>query len=234
LRFFVADKPDAVILDFFAGSGTTTHAVMRLNRQDDGRRQSISITNNEVSADEQNGLRRDGLRPGDEAWESRGICDYVTKPRIKAAVTGLTASGGPIAGDYKFVDEFPISEGFEENVEFFTLTYQTPLTVSHNRAFSAVAPLLWLRAGAEGRRMDALPPEGWDVADTYGLLVDLDDAAKFVAAIAESATVRMAFIVTNDDRRFQMVCAELPDRVEPVRLYESYLTNFEINTGREL
>jgi adenine-specific DNA-methyltransferase len=44
----------------------------------------------------------------------------------------------------------------------------------------------------------------------------------------------MAFIVTNDDRRFQMVCAELPDRVEPVRLYESYLTNFEINTGREL
>jgi len=29
------------------------------------------------------------------------------------------------------------------------------------------------------------------------------------------------------------VCGELPDTVEVVRLYESYLRNFEINTGRE-
>jgi tRNA (guanine37-N1)-methyltransferase len=41
LRFFVSDKPDAVVLDFFAGSGTTAHAVMRLNKQDGGRRQCI-------------------------------------------------------------------------------------------------------------------------------------------------------------------------------------------------
>ncbi|MDP8994377.1 MAG: hypothetical protein M3N07_05230 [Pseudomonadota bacterium] len=40
LRFFVSDKSNAVILDFFAGSGTTTHAVMRLNRQDGGRRRT--------------------------------------------------------------------------------------------------------------------------------------------------------------------------------------------------
>ncbi|NKD88798.1 site-specific DNA-methyltransferase, partial [Haematospirillum sp. 15-248] len=52
LRFFVANNPNAVVLDFFSGSGTTAHAVMRLNRQDSGCRQSISITNNEVAADE--------------------------------------------------------------------------------------------------------------------------------------------------------------------------------------
>lgn len=39
LRFFVANKPTAIVLDFFAGSGTTAHAVMRLNRQGDGQRQ---------------------------------------------------------------------------------------------------------------------------------------------------------------------------------------------------
>ena len=39
LRFFVKDKPDAMILDFFSGSGTTAHAVMRLNKQDKGVRQ---------------------------------------------------------------------------------------------------------------------------------------------------------------------------------------------------
>src|SRR5690606_36329892 len=61
LRFFVADKPNAIILDFFAGSGTTAHAVMRLNRQDHGRRQCISVTNNEVAAGEQKALREQGL-----------------------------------------------------------------------------------------------------------------------------------------------------------------------------
>ena len=39
LRFFLADMSDAVVLDFFAGSGTTAHAVMRLNLLDKGRRQ---------------------------------------------------------------------------------------------------------------------------------------------------------------------------------------------------
>ena len=43
---------NSVILDFFSGSGTTAHAVMRLNHQDNGSRQSISVTNNEVAADE--------------------------------------------------------------------------------------------------------------------------------------------------------------------------------------
>ena len=69
LRFFVLNNPNAIILDFFSGSGTTAHAVMRLNRQDGGRRQCISVTNNEVAADEQAALRKQGLRPGDPGWE---------------------------------------------------------------------------------------------------------------------------------------------------------------------
>lgn len=73
LRFFVKEKPQATILDFFAGSGTTAHAVMRLNRQDGGRRQCISVTNNEVAADEQKTLLERGLRPGDTDWERWGI-----------------------------------------------------------------------------------------------------------------------------------------------------------------
>jgi adenine-specific DNA-methyltransferase len=58
LRFFVIDQPNAIILDFFSGSGTTAHSVMRLNRQDGGRRQCISVTNTEVAADEQTSLRK--------------------------------------------------------------------------------------------------------------------------------------------------------------------------------
>ncbi|WP_120498125.1 site-specific DNA-methyltransferase [Kiloniella sp. EL199] len=232
VRFFVSDKTNATILDFFSGSGTTAHAVMRLNKQDGGRRQCISVTNNEVGADEQKVLIKDNLRPGDPDWEKWGICDYITKPRIKAAINGQTPDGEPIKGDYKFTDEFPMAEGFEENAEFFTLTYETPVSVSHNRAFSRIAPLLWMRAGSEGRRIDALPDTGWDVADTYGLLTDLDAAASFVNAVEAAGCIRIAYIVTDDDRRFQSVAQRLPDGVEPVRLYESYLTNFRFAMGR--
>jgi adenine-specific DNA-methyltransferase len=231
LRFFVANKTNATILDFFSGSGTTAHAVMRLNRQDGGRRQCISITNNEVAADEQKLLREQGLRPGDAEWEKHGICDYITKPRVRAAITGITPNGEPIKGDYKFTDEFPMSEGFEENAEFFTLTYETPISVSHNRAFARIAPLLWLRAGSRGRRIDKVPEAGWEVSDTYGLLVDVDCAALFVQAVTQSQGLTVAFIVTDDDRRFQSIARRLPDNVEPVRLYESYLTNFSFANG---
>ena len=232
LRFFLSNNSNAIVLDFFSGSGTTAHAVMRLNRQDRGARQSICVTNNEVAASEQEALRASGLRPGDPEWEKMGICDYITKPRIAAAITGKTPDGNAIAGDYAFTDEFPMADGFEENAEFFTLTYETPVAVGHNRAFERIAPLLWMRAGSEGRRIDKLSDQGWEVADSYGLLIDLDKSAAFAEAIEDKEAIRVAYVVTDDDRRFQSVVRQLPGSVEPVRLYESYLTNFRFAMGR--
>lgn len=232
LRILVGSKPTAVVLDFFSGSGTTAHAVMRLNRQDGGRRRSISVTNNEVSADEHSELRNQGLRPGDPEWEALGICEYITQPRLVAAVTGRTPDGVAIDSNYRFTDEFPMAEGFDENVAFFKMTYEAPRPVAHHKSFEAIAPLLWLRAGSEGRRIEQAK-DNFDMADTYGVLFNLDASHDFLAAVAKAEAVRVAFIVTDDDRGYQTVCAELPAHVEPVRLYESYLTNFTINTGRE-
>lgn len=226
LRFFLIDKPEAVVLDFFAGSGTTAHAVMRLNKQDGGHRQCISVTNNEVSAEEQVKLRKEELRPGDPKWEKLGICDYVTKPRLRAAITGETPDGDPIKGDYKFVDEFPMSEGFEENAAFFTLTYESPWRVSTDRAFAAIAPMLWLRAGSTGRRIDAIS-NGWEVADSYGIINDLDQSSEFIAALQAAENIRIAYIVTDDEGRYQQIANEIPG-IETVRLYEDYLRNCEM------
>jgi adenine-specific DNA-methyltransferase len=231
LRFVLSKSQNAIVVDFFSGSGTTAHAVMRLNRQDGGRRQCICVTNNEVAADEQKSLHEKGLRPGDPEWEQWGICDYITKPRVAAAITGSTPDGQPISGDYKFTDEFPMAEGFEENAEFFTLTYETPVSVSHHAAFARIAPLLWLRAGSRGQRIDRLPSNGWAVVDAYGLLVDVDNAAPFYKAVAKASDLRVAYIVTDDERRFQAITRHLPAHVEPVRLYESYLTNFSFANG---
>jgi adenine-specific DNA-methyltransferase len=232
LRFFLWHKPDALVLDFFAGSGTTAHAVMRLNRQDQGRRRTISVTNNEVGVDEQTALVKAGHRPGDPEWEAVGICDYITKPRIKAAIVGTTPAGSKIRGDYRFVDPFPMAEGLEENVEFFTLTYEDPRVVGADMAFEAIAPLLWMRAGARGSQI-TIPTDTYVLADTYGVLFSIDAAGAFADAVDQAGELEVAFIVTDDEKQFQRVAALLPGRVETVRLYESYLRTFEINTGKE-
>lgn len=66
----ISSNKDSIILDFFAGSGTTAQAVLELNREDGGNRHFILCTNNE-----------------------NGICDGVTYPRLKTVITGLRPDG---------------------------------------------------------------------------------------------------------------------------------------------
>lgn len=235
LRLFLRDKPNAIVLDFFGGSGTTTHAVARLNRQDGGRRHSILVTNNEVSDAEARSLRQDGLCPGDPEWERLGIYEYITKPRVVAAVTGNTPDGTPIKGDYKFVDEFPMSEGLEENVTFLELAYLDATEVELDLAFEAVAPLLWMRAGCSGpiiesRRDSTGDTRAFAITDRYGVLFHTDKWRSFVNAL--TAGVTTVFIVTDSPTTFTGITAELRSNVEAVRLYENYLTTFTINQRR--
>ena len=62
---------NSTILDFFAGSGTTLHAVMQLNKEDGGKRQCILVTNNE-----------------------NNICREVTYERNKRVIEGYTTPKG--------------------------------------------------------------------------------------------------------------------------------------------
>jgi adenine-specific DNA-methyltransferase len=232
LRFFVGDKPEATVLDFFAGSGTTMHAVARLNRQDGGTRRSICITNNEVSEQEAIALADDGHRPGDARWEALGICENVTKPRVEAVITGRTPEGEPLKGNYKFVDEFPMAEGFEENAEFFSLTYEDPDMVSLGRKFEAVAALLWLKAGGIGGRVEKAV-KSWALPDdaVYGILFDTDKWREFVDAIVSRGdAIEHAFVVTDSDAAFQQILTEMPTGIVSTQLYSDYLRTFEINT----
>jgi adenine-specific DNA-methyltransferase len=234
LRIAVGEYPEAVVLDFFGGSGTTAHAVARLNREDGGRRRSICVTNNEVSASEAGSLRKQGYRPGDPEWEALGIFEHITRPRITAAVTGLTPDGQPVKGDYKFTDEFPMAEGFDENVEFVELTYQDPDDVELDLAFEAIGPLLWMRAGSRGPVIDAcLDPAGrrkpYTWTEQYGVLFNADRWRVFVENLPATATT--AFVVTDSQATFAGISAELPGHLDVIRLYENYLTTFRINEG---
>lgn len=172
---------------------------------------------------------RKKLRPGDPDWEALGICDYITKPRIEAAITGKTPAGKPVQGDYKFTDEFPMADGFEENVEFFTLDYLNPTLVELNLAFQAIAPLLWMHAGAEGSRIDERADD-FAFTETYAVLFDVDASARFLKAVEQSAGLRVVYIVTDDEPQFQSIASQLPEGIETQRLYESYIRTFTINT----
>lgn len=100
IRFFVANKPNALIVDFFAGSGTTLHAVNLLNKEDGGNRRCIMVTNNEISAEEEDAFKAKGLHKGDEEWEKYGIARYVNWPRTKCSILGIDVNDKPLEGDY--------------------------------------------------------------------------------------------------------------------------------------
>ena len=228
LRFFVSEKPNALILDFFSGSGTTAHAVMRLNHQDGGHRRCICVTNNEVSADEAKAMTKRGLRAGDEEWEQYGIARYNTIPRITAAITGITPGGEPIKGDYKFTDEFPMADGFEENAIFYDLTYLEPSVVSADLAFDEIAPLLWLRSGSVGPIV--MHGDTYEVTDAYGVLFDYTCSAEFIKECHER-DVDHIFVVTDIDANYRRMCSEFRGK-DVAQLYKSYLRSFEIGADR--
>lgn len=69
VKIVTKNKKDAIVLDFFAGSGTTGHAVLELNKEDGGQRRFILCTNNENE-----------------------ICTGVCYPRIKNVMKGYKSS----------------------------------------------------------------------------------------------------------------------------------------------
>ena len=98
--FFVANKPDALIVDFFAGSGTTLHAINLLNAEDGGHRRCIMVTNNEIGETKENELTPLGFKPGDDEWERWGIAKYVNWPRTKCTILGQDINGQALSDEY--------------------------------------------------------------------------------------------------------------------------------------
>ena len=231
LRFFVKDKPDALVLDFFGGSGTTTHAVARLNHEDGGRRQSILVTNNEVSEEEVKRLRASGYAPGDAEWLERGIFDHVTVPRVRAALTGKTEDGQPIKADYRFVDPFPMSEGLPENVEFFRLNYLESVGVELGTHLQDLLTTLWLAAGARGERKGIDLGDNFSVSQDgpFALLMKPAGTQGLLAALAERVDVTSVFIFTDSEDAYAELAEQLPMRCRVRMLPRDYLQFFSRN-----
>ncbi|MDD3190393.1 MAG: DNA methyltransferase [Candidatus Pacebacteria bacterium] len=99
---FAAEK-DAIILDFFAGSGTTGQAVLELNNQDGGKRQFILATANEITDTTPNGIVND-----------------VTSKRLKRVMTGECYDG---TKDFKWNEE---NKPLGDNLDVYDIATVAP------------------------------------------------------------------------------------------------------------
>ena len=150
LKFFVTNKPDALIVDFFAGSGTTAHAVNLLNAEEGNARRCILVTNNEVSESEEKNLLRAGFKPNDAEWQKLGVARYVTWARTVCSITGKNINGEPLTGNY-LGNEIPMADGFKANATFFKLEFLNKNAVAPGRQFKEILHIIWLKAGGVGK-----------------------------------------------------------------------------------
>ena len=233
IRFFVANKPNALIIDFFAGSGTTLHAVNLLNAEDGGHRRCIMVTNNEVSADEAKTLSASGYHPGDEEWEKLGIARYVTWPRTVCSIKGKNIKGEPLKGNY-IGSDIPMADGFKANAIYFKLGFLDKNEVALGRQFKEMLPTLWMKAGAIGK----CPTVSEDIPDMlilpenkFAVLIDEMSYMTFEKQIAEHPEIETIYIVTDSEPGYREMIAAFEGK-NTYQLYRDYLDNFRINTGR--
>lgn len=239
LRFFVKEKTNALVVDFFAGSGTTLHAINLLNAEDGGHRRCIMVTNNEVSDTEAKSLTKRGYKHGDPEWDELGIARYVTWPRTVCTIKGHDINGMPLKGDYLgdgYPDGTPIhmSDGFKANVAFFKLGFLDKTAVALGRQLSELMPVLWLKAGAHGpcpelkdeKASMMILPE-----NRFAILIDEKEYQRFESEIEKYPEIETLFFVTDSDQGYREMIRAHEDK-DTYQLYRDYLDNFRINTRR--
>lgn len=242
IRFFVGDKPNALIVDFFAGSGTTLHAVNLLNAEDGGQRQCIMVTNNEVSDDEAKALAAKGFVPGDAEWEKLGIANYVAWPRTVCSINGKDINDEPLKGNY-IGSGLPMADGFKANAVFFKLGFLDKTSVQLGRQFKELLPLLWLKAGGWGKCPDSevvsagsttggqLPPYIILPENHFAVLIDEKFFSEFEPKVNAEKEIWTAFIITDFEKGFKSMAKSLSVK-KSYQLYRDYLDNFRINVER--
>jgi adenine-specific DNA-methyltransferase len=217
-------NPNAIVLDFFGGTGTTAEALMRLNAQDGGTRQAILITNNELSAVDDKKLRADGFTPGDPEYEALGVFHHVTKPRIATVVTGIRKDGSKY------------SDGLEANVAFFNLEYLDRARIKYGNEFESLAGVFWLRAGGRGPLIHRETlAQGYALSDdaSIAVLFRPGRASQLAAAIAEREHPNLThvFVVVGEGAEEQgnVAASYFNPNLTIERIYGSYLSSFQVN-----
>ena len=209
----VRDRPNALIVDFFAGSGTTLNAVTLLNATDGGQRRCILVTNNEVSAEEAENLRARGLQPSDSDWEAVGICRSVTWPRSKFTIRGERDDGTALSGDYltgKRVER-------EKSRHFTQIGFVDPVTLDTPAKKKQVLALI---DGLPQTLVKDLCPFIVSEDHKSSILFDTAASEDWLEALAEQDRISDFYIVTPIKKLFDGLKEQVVDLLGPLRVSE--------------
>ena len=200
IRAVVGNRPDALLLDYFGGSGTTAHAAMLINRLDEGHRQAVLVTNNEIGEPQERAFRAAGIGPNDPEWQDAGICRSVTYPRCRNAILGTGPDGKTVDWDYETgamrdVEEAPLVE---------TLPFLDPVRFRDAKLRASLAS--W----AQITRKALTAAEGFYIAPGEGcrdgikgqaILFDPDRLTDFVDALADAEHITRIWLATAGNAR---------------------------------
>lgn len=215
LMFAVQGKKNALVIDFFAGSGTTLHAVNLLNAEDGGKRRCILVTNNEVSEAETRDLKAAGYQPGDPEWERHGICRSVTWPRTEYSILGKRADGTVLTGEYytsktvtKEINRSFYQLGFVENPAALTLSAKKQLVALFGKD---KLPQSLVKAYSR-----------FIVSEKHTASVLFDPAAadEWLAALEEQEHITDFYIVAKEGRVFNDIKAKVVDLLGTISVSE--------------
>ena len=233
IKFIVRDNPNALIVDFFSGSGTTLHAVNLLNAEDGGSRRCIMVTNNEISEAERKDFESRGIKEGSDEWNSRGIARYVTWPRTVCSIKGHDVNGNPLKGTY-VGSEISMEDGFKANVAFFKLGFLDKTKVSLGMQFKELLSTLWMKAGAIGEcpTIDTNIPDILILPKNKMAILNNENVfAEFKNQLDKHPEIEVVYLVTDYEAGFVSMTKALEGK-KTYQLYRDYLDNFRINAGR--
>lgn len=213
VRFFVNDKPNALVVDFFAGSGTTLHAVNLLNAEDGGHRRCIMVTNNEIGDKKEKELMPLGIHPGDEEWEKWGIARYVNWPRSKCSILGVDVNGKELDGEYiSTITETKQSSRRFNQINFFA---ENPSLKQKKALVALLNKQKTIKLPAISEDIDFLVAED-DEACNASILFNVTAIDDWKDALEGHDEITDLYIVTQQDALFRKAKAEVSELMGPI------------------
>lgn len=194
----VRDRKDALVLDFFAGSGTTLNAINLLNAEDGGRRRCIIVTNNELSSEDSTRLKSEGYQPNDSVWQWMGICQAVTWPRTKYSILGKRDDGTILDGRYYMTNT--VKKEFNRN--FYQLNFVVSNTSKQQK--KQIISLLRDKNGKTQLPQKLVDDSGFIVSEDYkaSVLFDIAVTDEWLMELQGQDQITDFYIVTDDKREF--------------------------------
>lgn len=217
IRAVLRNRSKALIVDFFAGSGTTLNAVNLVNFEDSGERRCILVTNNECSESEEKDLMSKGFFHGDEEWEKYGICKSVTWPRVKNSILGIRGNQTSIEGEYYTTNWKEVEQS--RSYHHISIVTDEVLSSKANKK-----QLLSIIGSNKISQAIVKSNSGFIVPDdekyTASILFDENFVSEYTNALLNCDYISDIYIVTRSKKSFNTIKKQIQEKIGNKKIFQ--------------